>query len=84
MTIPDDAPELVRLRAASAASNRAGAVRAALGGYVPLDHPNHPKRWSAARRAELAAAEAEVVRTSEELNEARDAVIMMPFPDHED
>ena len=81
MTTPDDPPEVVRLKAATEASHIARAVRAALGGYVPLNHPNHPSRWTAARRAQLQAADAAVRRTDHELTEARDAFIMMPLLD---
>jgi len=79
--MPEDSPEAIRLRAASEAWTRAGATRAALGGYVPLNNPNHPSRWSAARRAQLAAADADVARTTAELNEARAVNLTLAPPD---
>jgi hypothetical protein len=70
-----DSPELQRYKLATDASQQAGLARAALGGYVGLDHPEHPDRWRPARRAELAAADAEVLRTSRELRVARQAFL---------
>jgi hypothetical protein len=55
---------------AQAAFQRAGAERALLGGYVPLNHPSHPTRWNGRRKAALAAAEAAVERTTIALREA--------------
>jgi hypothetical protein len=76
MTITEDAPEVVRLKAASETSGRATAALMALDGYLPVDYPN---RRTLARRVRLvAAAEAEFARASNELHDARDAVIMMP------
>jgi hypothetical protein len=78
--MPEDSPEVRRLKAASEAWTRAGAARAALGGYVPLDNPNHPSRWNAGRRAQLATAEADVARTTAELAAARDAITRSGTP----
>jgi hypothetical protein len=79
--MPEEGPGVARLKAASEAWTRAGAARAALGGYVPLNNPNHPSRWSAARRAQLAAADADVARTAAELNEARAVNLTLSPPD---
>jgi hypothetical protein len=71
--MPSSPLEPSRLSLANAASNRAGAARAALGGYVPLNHPAHPKTWSEERQAQLADADELVRATGIELALAKDA-----------
>ncbi len=63
----DLSPELSRLQLATQASNLAGAARARLGGYVPLDHPAHPTKWSKSRQHGLAVADDDVTTTTAEL-----------------
>jgi hypothetical protein len=70
----EESAQAARLKAAGEAYQRAGAVRALLGGYVPVGHPNHPSRWNGNRRADLAAAEDELARTIRELDEARKSI----------
>jgi hypothetical protein len=64
-----------RLSLASAASHRAGAVRAAMGGYVPVGHPAHPSTWSTDRQLRLAEADENVRLTGIELQLAKDALL---------
>ena len=59
-----DSPERAAVIAAGEAWRRASAARAALGGYVPLNHPGHPSRWNRERRQALGDAEAELTRTT--------------------
>jgi hypothetical protein len=73
--VSDDAPEVERLKLASAASVRAGAARAALGGYVPVGHPGHPSTWSEARQDALATAEEDLISTTTELRLANAAYL---------
>jgi hypothetical protein len=73
--VPSNPLEPSRLSLANAASNRAGAARAALGGYVPFTHPGHPRTWSGDRQAQLAAADELVHSTGLELTLAREALL---------
>jgi hypothetical protein len=69
-----ESPERAAVFAASAAWHEAGKSRAALGGYVPLNHPGHPSRWSSERQDVLAEADAEVNRTSAVMRAAMQAL----------
>jgi hypothetical protein len=71
-----DTPELLRLKLAAEANYRAEAARAELDFNARSDHPE-VARSSESRRARIIAADAEVMRTRNELTDARDAVIMM-------
>ncbi len=71
--MPANPLEPSRLSLANAASNRAGAARAALGGYVPPNHPAHPRNWSQERQAQLADADELVDSTGIELALAKAA-----------
>ncbi len=56
----DSSPEWAALLLATEESASAGKARSALGGYVPIGHPGHPSKWSAARQDALADANANV------------------------
>jgi hypothetical protein len=74
MTIASQQP--LRLAIANAESNRAAPQRAVLGGYVPIDHPGHPSKWTTAeRRARLVEADEAVRITKVELRLAKEAVL---------
>jgi hypothetical protein len=61
--VPDESPEWAALTLAIASNREAAAVRAALGGYVPINHPGHPSRWSRSRRDHLAEVEASLTES---------------------
>jgi hypothetical protein len=69
-----DSPQELAVSAAYTAWHEATRERAKLGGYVPLNHPNHPSRWSRERRDTLRLIDAEVVRTKEVLRLAMRAL----------
>ena len=69
-----------RLTLATAASSRAGSVRAALGGYVPVT----ASTWSAERRELVAAADADLRAAAVELRLARAAAAdRRPWAEHQ-
>lgn len=76
----DDSPEWAALLLATAANNRARIVRSGLGGYVPLNHPGHPSKWTRARRDVLADAEADLSTTTETLRLAVHAHVNRVIP----
>jgi hypothetical protein len=55
---------------ADTANHLASAARSALGGYVPLDHPGHPSKWSPDRQDALAIADADLTQATEALRAA--------------
>lgn len=73
--MPSNPLEPSRLSLANAASNRAGAARAALGGYVPINHPAHPRTWSEDRQAQLTEADELVHSTGLERTLAKAALL---------
>lgn len=64
---PAPSPEWVALLLATEHYVEADKARSALGGYVPIGHPGHPSKWSAARQDALADADARVLRATEAL-----------------
>jgi hypothetical protein len=77
----DNSAEWAALLLAAAASTRAGEVRSALGGYVPLGHPAHPSKWSRERQDALASAETAIAETSRALRLATKAYENRAVPD---
>ncbi len=71
--MPDESPEWAALLLATEANHKARGIRSGLGGYVPLNHPGHPSKWSRIRRDALAEAESTLQDTIEALRVATDA-----------
>ena len=71
--MPDSSPEWAALQLATAASHLASAARSALGGYVPINHRDHPSTWSPERQDALAAADEALAAATEALRLATKA-----------
>jgi hypothetical protein len=66
-----------QLGVAEVAYQRASARRAALGGYLPRSHPDHPSKWTASRRVALSDAQAELDQAWVALSAARAAACVL-------